>query len=134
MILRPVQAALTISLLLLGGCNGPWLAIPGGAISGPPGDLAEANIPAEGGVITLETRPSDPYSVYVNAVAIDGVLHIDPTADRGWYQHIALDRQVRIRLPEGEAVYPALAQPVTDPAIKARFEADRIVLQLVPRP
>ncbi len=72
--------------------------------------------------------------MYVNAVAIDGVLHVDPTAERGWYQHIAQDPRVRMRLPDGDIVFPALAKPVQDPAIKARFGADRIVLQLVPRP
>ncbi len=120
-------------LLLLSACNGPLFMIPGGALSGPTAPLATAPVPAEGDVIALETRPLDPYSVYINAVAIDGVLHIDPTAARGWYQHIVTDDRVRIRLSSGDTIYPAQAQPVTDEAVLARFEADRIVFALVPR-
>ncbi|MEM1232211.1 MAG: hypothetical protein AAGI15_16865 [Pseudomonadota bacterium] len=120
-------------LLLLSACNGPLFMIPGGALKGPEASIRTAPIPADGDVIALETRPADPYSVYVNAVAIDGVLHIDPTAERGWYQHLVADGQVRVRLSSDDTIYTARAQPVTDEAVLARFEDDRIVFALVPR-
>lgn len=124
---------LCLLLPLLGGCNGPVAMMPGGALKGPTASIASASIPAADTVIALETRPADPYSVNINAVVIAGVLHVDPTRERRWYQHMAEDDRVRLRLEGTPTIYLARAETVQDPAVLERFEADRVVLRLVPR-
>lgn len=124
---------LGLLLPLLSGCNGPVAMLPGGALKGPTASLASAPVPATDTVIVLETQPADPYSVNINAVVIAGVLHIDPTRERRWYQHMAEDERVRLRLEGSPTVYLARAEAVQDPAVLERFEADRVVLRLVPR-
>ena len=124
-------------ILLLTGlataCSGPFLLFAGGALNGPEEAYTTAAVPAEDTLIELETRLEDPYSVNLNAFVIDGNLYLDPAADRTWYQHIAVDPRVRLRIGGGDVVYRALAVKVTDPAIIARFEADRIPMRIDPR-
>lgn len=123
---------LFLSLLILTGCSGPLLWFPGGALSGRevPLDLTQ---PPQAGVIELETRPADPYSVNIGFTLIDGEIYIDPAAERTWYQHMLADPRVRIRFSGQDDVHPAIAEQVDDPAILSRFDPDRIVLRLSPR-
>ncbi len=128
-----MRILLLAAVLFVAGCSGPFLYLPGGALEGPERPWRDAVLPPEGGVIQLETNPADPYSVNINAVTIDGQLYIDPASDRQWYQHMVDDPRVRVRFDGGETVYTA--QVLTDVAedVRARFEADRIVLRLAPR-
>ena len=131
---NPVKTLLAaIVLVLLVGCDGPVWQFPGGAFSGAEQSLAMASIPAEGGVLQLETDPTDPYSVNVGFRTIDGSMYIDPAAERGWYQRIQKDPAVRIRLEGAASVYLATAVVVTDADLLAQYDDDRIVLRLAPR-
>ncbi|XOV84618.1 MAG: hypothetical protein ACFHXK_05760 [bacterium] len=120
-------------LIVLGGCSGPLLWLPGGALSGPEAPLSAAPVPAEGGVLVLETRPENPYSVNIGYTVIDGQIYVDPAAERQWYQYMAANPEVRIRLEGSQSVYPALAVAVEDPQLLARFEPDRMVLRFEAR-
>ncbi len=106
--------------------------LPGAELEGPEAGLAEADIVADG-VIQLETRPSDPYSVNIGFLEIAGAIHIDPASDRKCYGHIIDDPQVRIRLEGAQQIYPATAVIVENPEVLAQFCLDRTVLKLVPR-
>ena len=117
----------------LGGCSGPLLWLPGGSLTGPEVSLSTALVPEEGGVLALETRPEDPYSVNIGYTVIGGGIYIDPAAERRWYQHIDANSDVRIQLEGAAAVHPARAVIVEDPQVLARFEPDRIVLRLEAR-
>lgn len=123
----------TMLLILLAGCDGPFWQFPGGALSGEEHSLTAATIPAEGGVLQLETDPSDPYSVHVGFRTINGSMYIDPAPERGWYQRIDANPAVRIRLEGDAKVYPATAVVVTAAEILAEYEDGRIVLRLAPR-
>ena len=124
---------LLVPLFVLGGCDGPLAIIPGGELSGEVAVLSASVIPADAGVIQLETRPGDPYSVNVGCVVIENQIYIDPTQNRTWYQHIEDNPSVRLRFDGQEMVYLAVAVKVMDESIKAQFDADRIVLRLDPR-
>lgn len=120
-------------LILLVGCGGPVWQFPGGALSGVEQSLAGVIIPPDGGVLQLETDPSDPYSVNLGYRNINGGLYIDPAPERGWYQRIKSNPSVRVRFDGEATVYPASAVVVSDAEILAEFEEDRIVLLLTPR-
>lgn len=120
-------------LMLLVGCDGPFWQFPGGALSGAEHSLAAAAVPAEGGVLQLETDPTDPYSVNVGFRTIKGAIYIDPAPERGWYKRIDANPAVRIRLEGDTKVYLATAVVVTTAEILAEYEDDRIVLRLAPR-
>ncbi len=120
------------ALLLAGACSGPLLYLPGGALEGPERPWTDAVVPPGGSVIQLETNPADPYSVNINAVGIDGRLYIDPAPDRRWYQHMVSDADVRVRFGGSETIYTARVVEAEE-AVRTQFEADRIVLRLVPR-
>ena len=122
-----------VVLLSLGACSKPVLWLPGGSLSGPEAQLSAVNLPAEGGVLVLETRPVDPYSVNIGYTVIDGQIHIDPAEDRRWYQHIKTNAHVRIQLEGAETVYPAKAVVVEDPQVLTQFESDRVVLRIESR-
>ena len=115
------------------GCSGPLWQFPGGALSGPEQQLNSAQIPAEGGVMQLETNPDEPYSVNVGYVVIGGSAYIDPADSRRWYQNITSNALIRVRFNDSDVVYTAVAVAEVDPEVLSRFEADRHVLQIAPR-
>lgn len=133
--LQRLPAWLLPALMVPGlwGCNGPFLQLPGGRLEGREAPLSAAAVPPDGGVIELETRPEDPYSVHVGTVVIGGVVYIDPAAERRWYRHLLADPRVRIRFEDDPTVYSARVEPVSDPALLERFDPTRNVLRLVPR-
>jgi hypothetical protein len=123
---------LLVLLASLGGCNGPLAMIPGGAFQG----ATEATTPGEwsalqDGVLELETRPDDPYSVEINYVVRNGHLYIDPAEGRGWLKNLRADPRVRVRI--GGKIYAMQASLVDDPTERADFAADRFVYRLNPR-
>ena len=117
---------IAVVTILASSCGGPF---PSGALGGTEMTLAEAPAFTEDLVIQLETRPSDPYTVTINAFAIDGALYIDPAPDRTWAGHLAADPLVRINVGD-DNTYAAKVYPVTDAELLARFEADRTVYRI----
>lgn len=133
---RPSLSKVLFGLILVGalaGCSGPLWQFPGGALQGPEAPLDLSDLAPEGGVIQLETNPSDPYSVNIGYVTVNGSMYIDPAESRTWYKNIKANNAVRIRFDGAEAIHPANAVVETDPEVLKRFEADRIVLQLAPK-
>lgn len=115
MTIRAFALSLLAALLLI-GC-GPLVMIPGGELSGEvkpaPGDWAFTDAVE---TFQLETRPDDPYSVNVWAVAANGAVYVASGggASAGWAQHIAEDPRVRLRVED--AIYELRAAQTTDEA------------------
>lgn len=131
-------ACSSLLLLFLCACGGPFGVIPGGALSGEERGVDATSFPppkfdGEAGVIQLETRPTDPYSINVTARLIDGNLFVDPSEARTWYQHMKADPRVRLRFPGTSVVYLVEAVEETDATVLDQFAADRRVLRLDPR-
>ena len=118
---------------LLAACGGPLWGLPGGRLAGNEAPFDASVLPGDGGVMALETRPRDPYSVNVGYVVIGGRIYIDPASERNWYQHMLSDPAVRIRIEGAAAVHPMVAVPVASPDILERFDAQRQVFRLDPR-
>lgn len=129
---RRAAASLAALLLVVAGCGGPFLVLPGGELSGevvdpPPSDWSFV----EARFVDLETRPADPYSVELNYFVKEGRLYLDPAEGRRWLDHIRDDPRVRVRF--GGKVYPLVAVRVTDPAELEGFDPERLVYRLDPR-
>lgn len=122
-----------VGCLALSACGGPLGMLAGGALDGATAPFTDAVVPGEAGVIQLETRPDDPYSVNIGFTLIDGHMYMDPAAERSWYQNIKANPDIRVRFDGTEMVYTARAYPVSEASILAQFEADRIVLRIGPR-
>ena len=127
------HAILALYVLMLGACGGPFLLLPGGALEGPERSIAAIELSGEGAVVQLETRPSNPYSVNLNAVYRGNTVYLDPAEERTWYAHLLADPNVRIKISGDEHVYTAVAVAETDQEIVAGFDPERIVMRLDPR-
>ncbi len=108
-------------LVLALGCNGPFGLLPGGALEGEaraaPTDWSFAG---DSGIVQLETRAADPYSVNLGYTVIDGVLYINAgDTETQWVKNIADDSDVRLRL--GGALYDLRAERVEDADTIATF-------------
>jgi hypothetical protein len=123
---------ITAVVWVASGCGGPFLVVPGGALSG---ELASEPVEdwsfVSDSFIDLETRPSDPYSVELNYVVQDGQLYVDPAEGRKWLTYIREDPRVRVRF--GNTIYPLTAVLVGRPGELEGFDADRFVYRLDPR-
>lgn len=117
---RPLaMLALTAVLALALGCSGPFIMVPGGALSGTvaahPSDWAFSDATEN---VQLETRPSDPYSVNIWGVGVGEQFFI--ASGRGleaaWAQHIADNSNVRLRIED--TIYELSA-------VQTQAEADR---------
>lgn len=130
---RAKLGTLFLVLLLSGmsACSEPFLYFSGGRLSGAEAPLVE--LPTSNGVMQIETLPSDPYSVNIGFVLLDGELYIDPALDRQWYQNILVDPAVRIRFSGSDLVHPMMTVRETDSEIIAQFDPQRIILRLEPR-
>ncbi|MBW2425029.1 MAG: hypothetical protein JRG86_12305 [Deltaproteobacteria bacterium] len=113
----------------IASCGGPFLMFPGGELAG---DVVSEPVAdwsfVSPGVLDLETRPEDPYSVSINFIVREGALHIDPAEGRRWLEHIRADPRVRIRL-EGK-IYPLRATLVGLPGEIEGFDPTRYVYRL----
>ena len=112
--------ALVVCGLSVGGCGGPLVMIPGGALSGKAA-AAPANwrFTDDVDTIQIETRPEDPYSVNVWGTALDDHLMIacgDPEST--WCDHLRSNPAARVRV--GDSIYSGTARLVTDPDIRER--------------
>jgi hypothetical protein len=120
---------------LIGCSDGPIELIPG-AFALPGGGLEGEQVSVNSwsevvnadGILDLETRPSDPYSVRIGFVLKGGSLYVDPTAERVWNANMQADPRVRVRV-DGR-IYLATAVQVTDAEERESFDADRAVYRL----
>ena len=127
-----IRCGVLINLvLLLGACQTPFLVFAGGAIPAQAAAVESFAFAESFKILTLETRPEKPYSVFLRVTVIDEHLYIDAAQKRHWHRYIKEDPQVRIKL--GSKVYAATAQVVTDENIRKRFLAGRTIYRLVPR-
>ena len=112
--------ALLPPLLFAVGC-GPIVMIPGGELSGTvqplPADWAFSDA---FDTVQLETRPQDPYSVNVWAVAAADAIFVAAGGglETAWAQHIEADERVRLRIED--ALYELRATREDDPATRER--------------
>jgi len=115
--------------LACAGCGGPFLAFPGGELSGEVVTLPVTDWSfADDTFVDVETRPGDPYSVELNYVVKDGQLYIDPAEGRTWFDHLRADPRLRVRF--GGKIYPVTAVLVGKPGELEGFDADRYVYRL----
>jgi len=110
-----------VVLLNVVSCNGPLPFLSAGELAG---DLqptpAKWAFDDDFGVIQLETRPAEPYSVNLAYTLVDGSLYIHAGDTRTeWVRHIETDPRVRFRL--NESIYELAATRVTDPAEISAF-------------
>lgn len=115
--------ALIITTCLVASCNGPLPFMSGGTLDGsvqPAPRLWE--LPDDFGVVQLETRPEEPYSVNIAYTQINGALYINAgDTETEWVKHMESDPRVRLRR-EG-VIYVARAIRVTQDEEITRFGA-----------
>ena len=107
--------------LLLAGCGGPFLLLPGGELEG-----REATTPddwssiAEVGTVQIETRPEDPYSVNIWVVGLGSAAYLHAGDNRAnWVEHLEADPRIRMRVDE--SLYSLHATRVTSQEEFDRF-------------
>ena len=86
--------------LLLAGCRGPFVLLPGGEPEGETAATPESwAFTDEVSTIQVETRPADPYSINIWAVGLDEYLYLHAGENRTtWIEHIEFDPLVRVRI------------------------------------
>lgn len=121
---------LLVSVLLLTGCQSPFLVLPGGELEGSQRQTESFAFAGDHRLMQLEVNPDAPYSVILRCVVIDDVLYVDAAPARKWGKMIQADPRVRVKL--GDALYPATATAVTDESITGRFRDGRTIYRLDP--
>jgi hypothetical protein len=106
---------LLVFAVLLAGCNGPLPFLSAGALDGtvtpPPARWADWG--EDYGVVQLETNPADPYSVNIAYTTVGNGLYANAGDTRTkWVEH--MERDPRVRLRRGDAIYELRAERVTD--------------------
>jgi hypothetical protein len=118
-----LSIALCCALLLAGCGGGPFVIIPGGALSGSLVAAPEdwSTLSADD-TVQVEFSPADPYSINIWGVGIGRDLYI-ATGDGGtrWTPMAEADPRVRARV--GGALFELQAVAVTDAAERARVIA-----------
>ncbi len=92
---------LAVPLILAAlGCNGPMGLLPGGELNGESRPApADWTFAGDSGIVQLETRPEDPYSVNIAFTVLDGRLYINAgDTETQWVKNIASNPLVRLRL------------------------------------
>lgn len=97
------------SLLIFAGCEGPFVFMSGGALTGTVGEVpATWQLPEASAMAQLETRPEDPYSINLVYVQLNNNLYVYAGDTRtNWVKHIEENPLVRIRI--GETIYQTRA-------------------------
>lgn len=133
--MRSPLVSVSVSLALvfaLGGCGGPFLMFPGGALRG---EVATEPVEdwsfVDDAFVDIEFRPENPYSVELNYVVKDGRLYVDPSEGRRWLAYLRADPRVRVRF--GDTIYERRAVLVEDAAELEGFDPTRFVYRLDPR-
>ena len=127
----PRKLFLTLMLIGLTACHGPFFFFAGGRLNGAEAPLVE--LPNASGVMQLETLPDTPYSVNVGYTLLEGQIYLDPAEERQWLKNILSDPAVRIRFDGADVVHPMKSIRVSDPTVLAQFNSERIILKLVSR-
>ena len=121
---KRTRNAIFIALLLsaiVGGCKGPLVLLPGGALEGAvvpaPADWSFTD---EIEVVQLETNPSEPYSVNIWVIAVDGSLYVHSGTNHAtWIENMETDPRVRLQVED--SIYELVASRVQTQAEFDRF-------------
>ena len=109
--MRSIFPVLSLSacLLILTGCDDPFILAAGGDLSGTVTEVPNKwQLDEDSAVAQLETRPEDPYSINFTYVQLDGRFYVYAGDTRtNWVQHIERSPLVRVRLQDN--IYPARA-------------------------
>lgn len=107
-------ALLVIYCLFLVACDGPLPFMAGGKLIGTVVDAPDTwQLDENYALAQLETRPSDPYSINLTYVQMDGQFYFYAGDTRtNWVRHIEQNPHVRIRV--NDTIYPGRAVRVTD--------------------
>lgn len=127
---RPGLFVPLLLLIVLGGCQSPFLVFPGKALQGGLQQTNSFAFAEQFKVLQLETRPAAPYSVYLRVTVIEGELYIDASPGRRWAKYLRETPNCRIKL--GDSLYNAVAEEVLDPAVIQLFMPARRVYRIVP--
>ena len=118
-----IRATFLVATLSLAMACEPMSMLPGGTLTGevqPPPD--EWSVAADAEVIQLETRPADPYSINIWGAGLGPDLYVATGVDgTTWTEFIDRDPRVRIRI--GEAIYELTAVHVDDAREKSQVAA-----------
>ncbi|MFP6805587.1 MAG: hypothetical protein VB957_00105 [Pseudomonadales bacterium] len=125
------QLLLVILILLTSACQTAFLTLPGGTLVGEEAETDSFAFASEFALLQLETRPSDPYSIWLRVVVLDGRLYIDAAPGRRWHKYLSQDPDIRIKL--GQLIYRANARVVTDKRLLEEFLNGRTIYRLDPR-
>lgn len=108
-------------LLILGGCGGPLPFMSGGALSGEIRQTpTEWSFDEDFGVVQLETRPDEPYSVNIAYTLLNGHLYIYAgDTETQWVKNMDANPNVRLRMSDD--IYALRAERVSDPAEISTF-------------
>ena len=100
---RSIHAlSLLVLVTILGGCSGPFLLLPGGALEGEVAPVpADWKFTDEVSTVQIETQPDDPYSVNIWITAAGDALYLHAGAKKAtWVEHLESDPRVRVRIEE----------------------------------
>ena len=122
--------SLLCCIVLLAGCQSPFLVFPGKALQGEPAITDSFAFAEAFTLLQLETNVIQPYSVFLRTTIIDGELYIDAAPARRWGKHLSQSAEVRIKL--GDKIYPARAVEISDPVLKEKFLSGRALYRLLP--
>ena len=105
-----------VGLLLLAGCEEPFIVFAGGELSGevehPPDTWTVFDSHS---TVQLETQPDDPYSINIWCASVAGDLYVATGEDgTSWTEHIA--RHPHVRMRAGATIYELEARLVNNAA------------------
>lgn len=114
-------ALATAALASLAACSDPFLLLPGGALDGPVAAAPESWAFTDAvQTVQLETRPAEPYSVNIWAVAVGEQVYVHAGANRSaWVEHLESDARARLRVED--TIYELSAERVAGQAEFDRF-------------
>ena len=114
---------LTACLLMLAACDGPFIFMAGGELSGTVSSVPDTwQLEKDSAVAQLETRPEEPYSINFSYVQLNGRFYVYAGDTRtNWVQHIEQNPLVRVRVDA--TIYPARAVRVTSDDELTEFAA-----------
>jgi hypothetical protein len=121
-----LAVVVTALLVLYLNRSDPWDRVPGKRITGE--EVAEPvkdwSFMETSTRVTLEVRPSDPYSVDIRAFQQDGVLYLNSiTPENRWTQLLIEDPNLRIKVEN--KIYKVRATRVEDPALVNEIQKAR---------
>ncbi|MCZ6769113.1 MAG: hypothetical protein O7D93_07695 [Acidobacteria bacterium] len=103
-----------LSLILIP--SDPYSRIPGRRLTGEevPGPVTDWSFAREYGSVSIEVRPSDPYSVNIGSLVYNGDLYVTSAAggESRWAQYLVQDPNMRVRV--GGKVYKARGTRIED--------------------